>query len=93
MRVSSAYNGSTGNELPSVTAELKPNSLSRITQDPCDARMRTKSDCVELRTVRNSSDAGYANARFSGQSTRMATRCVSSGETNAFKCALQAPQK
>ena len=56
MRVSSAYNGSTGNELPSVTAELKPNSLSRITQDSCDARMRTKSDCVELRTVRNSSE-------------------------------------
>ena len=50
-------------------------------------------DCVELRTVRNSSDAGYANARFSGQSTRMAARCVSSGETDAFKCALQAPQK
>ena len=54
MRVSSAYNGSTGNELPSVTAELKPNSLSRITRDSCEAMMRIKSDCVELRTVRNS---------------------------------------
>ena len=71
-----------GMSYPVRLLNSKHNSLSRITQDPCDARMRIKSDCVELRTVRNSSGAGYANARFSGQSTRMAARCVSSGETD-----------
>ena len=82
MRISSAYNGSTGRELPSMVAELKHNSLSRITRDLQVTRMRIKSDCVELRTMRNSTFEGYAISRFCDKFTRKVAGCVSSCETN-----------
>ena len=43
-----------GMSYPVRLLNSKHNGLRRITRDTCDALMRTKSDCVELRTVRNS---------------------------------------